>query len=84
MDDGSHLLTRHCTIPRSNKRQREDKVIHFNSIHVNPDIAGRKILLLDDVVTTGTTLSAIGQMLMEAGAAKVEAITLAETCCDRS
>jgi predicted amidophosphoribosyltransferase len=59
-------------------------VIHFNSIHVNPDIAGRKILLLDDVVTTGTTLSAIGQMLMEAGAAKVEAITLAETCCDRS
>lgn len=82
MGDVSHLVTRHRTIPRSHdrRRQRTDKEMHFNSILVDPDVAGRKILLLDDVVTTGTTISAIGEMLMNAGAAQVEAITLAETC----
>jgi hypothetical protein len=80
MGDGSDLVTRQIDIPRSNERQRHDKRWHFNSIQVDPEVAGRKILLLDDVVTTGTTLSAIGQMLMEEGAATVSAITLAETC----
>ena len=80
MDDGSHLVTRQLTIPDSNERQRSDKRWHLNSIHVGPEVAGRKIILIDDVVTTGTTLSAIGQLLMDAGVATVEAITLAETC----
>ena len=44
-----------------------------------PDIAGRKLLLLDDVMTTGATLNALAACLLSGGAASVSAIVLART-----
>lgn len=41
------------------------------------DVAGRSILLVDDIVTTGSTLSECAQVLLEAGAEQVFCVTLA-------
>jgi len=43
---------------------------------VNP-LAGRWVVLIDDVVTTGATLSACAEPLLAAGAIGVSAITVA-------
>ncbi len=47
-----------------------------NAFHVNERLDGLRILLLDDVFTTGATLSDAARALKEAGAACVLAITV--------
>ena len=42
-------------------------------------VKGKKIILIDDVVTTGTTVNTIAKMLKKAGAADVFVITIAKT-----
>ncbi|HEU4684203.1 MAG TPA: ComF family protein [Nitrospira sp.] len=42
-------------------------------------VAGRRVLLVDDVFTTGTTLNECARALSDAGAESVEALTLART-----
>lgn len=42
------------------------------------DVAGRRVLLADDVVTSGATLSECARTLLEAGAAEVWCVTLAQ------
>lgn len=42
-------------------------------------IAGKRILLIDDIITTGSTLSECSKVLMEAGAAQVVCVTLAKS-----
>ncbi|MBR5521251.1 MAG: ComF family protein [Oscillospiraceae bacterium] len=49
------------------------KVNLINAYAVNGDVTGRKILIIDDVITTGNTLSAITTELKIAGADKVYA-----------
>ena len=43
------------------------------------EIAGREILLVDDVFTTGTTVSECARVLRRAGASKVCVATVART-----
>lgn len=42
-------------------------------------IEGKHLLIIDDVVTTGATLQALGQTLKKSGAKTVRALTLAQT-----
>jgi ComF family protein len=44
-----------------------------------PRIAGRRVLLIDDVMTTGATAEACAQALFQAGASAVDVLTLART-----
>lgn len=43
----------------------------------SPDVAGREVLLVDDVLTTGSTARAAAHALREAGATRVEVLTIA-------
>lgn len=43
----------------------------------NADVHGKDLLLVDDVLTTGSTLDECARMLLEAGAQSVRALTVA-------
>ena len=43
------------------------------------DIVGKRLLIVDDVTTTGSTLSALAEILTDAGAAEVSAAVFAKT-----
>ncbi|XEH07222.1 hypothetical protein NMD85_00905 [Edwardsiella tarda] len=45
----------------------------------HPALTGRRVLLVDDVVTTGSTLSEISQRLIAQGVMSVEVICLCRT-----
>lgn len=50
---------------------------HFATHIPPPDIAGRRILLVDDVITTGSTVAAAAEVLKQLGAIEVTAVALA-------
>jgi ComF family protein len=56
---------------------RRQNVQHAFAVRAPRAVAGRRLLLVDDVFTTGATLNACARTLREAGAAAVGALTLA-------
>lgn len=58
-------------------RARRDSVAHAFVVRCPELIAGRKVLLVDDVFTTGATVSACAAALKAAGAKEVLVLTLA-------
>ena len=61
----------------NNQRQRNLAGAFAVSLRQKQRIEGRNVLLVDDVITTGTTLNACARMLKRAGAARVDALALA-------
>jgi ComF family protein len=73
------LFRSHRTQPQTGLK-RKDRIRNIkNAFSVNPKaaIAGKKVLLVDDVYTTGATLDECARVLLEAGAERVDAVTLA-------
>lgn len=48
-----------------------------------PDVCGRRIFLVDDVLTTGTTVSECGRALLAAGALEIRVVTVARVAENR-
>jgi len=57
--------------------QRAENVRGAFALKPGADVAGRRVLLVDDVLTTGATIEACTRVLKRAGAAEVDVLTLA-------
>ena len=61
------------TVSAKSAPQWEIRESNQSAYRVNVDVTGRTVLVVDDLVSTGTTLSVIAELLRDAGAAKVGA-----------
>lgn len=76
---GALVKTMHTTPQMSLARARRLTNVQ-NAFRAVPElVSGRHILLVDDIVTTGSTLDACAKALLDAGAGRVSALCLAHT-----
>lgn len=76
------LLERRRATPsqgRSGRADRQRNVRGAFALKRGRGVAGRRVLLIDDVLTTGATVSECARTLLEAGATAVDVLTLART-----
>ena len=76
----NHVLSRTrdtSTQTELNAREREQNVAGAFSVDKEAWVKGRRLLLVDDVMTTGATLNACAHALKAAGTADVQALTVA-------
>lgn len=77
----SWLLRRRYTALQTglDRQQREANVKNAFVLKKGVQVDGRRILLVDDVLTTGATAQACARVLKQSGAARVDLLTLART-----
>lgn len=76
------LLRRIRATPSQGHLSRAERARNVaGALAVDPKaaVSGRRVLLVDDVVTSGATLTEAARVLRAAGAARVDAITVART-----
>jgi len=66
------------SLPRARRLHNLAGVFAAHPLHA-PRLRGRRVLLVDDVTTTGATLQTAARALRQAGAAQVDALVLART-----
>jgi ComF family protein len=66
--------------PPQNKLDRKERMKNLKgAFEVKADVAGKRIVVVDDVFTTGSTINEIAKALIEAGAEEVRGITAARS-----
>jgi ComF family protein len=63
----------------TSKKERRENLKGAFSVNSRHPFGGRAICLVDDVVTTGSTLGACAEALLKSGAKRVAAVTVART-----
>jgi ComF family protein len=75
------IIRRRATVPQEGMDRGARAANQSGAFAVAPrhaaTVAGRTVLVIDDVLTSGATLSACADCLKEAGAARVDVLTLA-------
>ncbi|MCK4635331.1 MAG: ComF family protein [Candidatus Moranbacteria bacterium] len=74
------LIRKNNTIPQVKMKNRKQRLENLNDAFCveNPEIIkNKKILLIDDIITTGTTLSVCAKILKQVGAEEVRALVIA-------
>ena len=61
------------------KKERKENLIGAFEIINKEDILGKKIILIDDVITTGATLREAKKMLKLSGVLQINTLTIART-----
>ena len=79
--DYSSLIRKQNTIPQVQLTgvARRRNLRQAFAVKYPQNIKGKKVVLIDDVETTGSTLNECAKVLKKAGAAKIYALTLART-----
>ncbi|SCZ80556.1 ComF family protein [Acidaminobacter hydrogenoformans] len=80
LDNLSKALVRIKDTPRMKKLNRENRSQALKgcfSVKWPLEVTGRSVLLIDDIMTTGSTLEVCAQSLLEAGASEVWTMTFA-------
>lgn len=80
-DNAAQALVRHTKIAKLAGGGDRDPQVHLESIYVpNPAlVAGKRVVLIDDVTTSGGSFSACKQLLLGAGANEVRCVALGHT-----
>jgi len=76
-----HRTRRTSTQTRKNRAERWENVATVFELGPAASVAGQRVLLVDDVLTTGATLEACGAVVLAGGAASISIATIA--CADR-
>ncbi len=77
----SLMHRRRATVPQSLLTGKERRSNLKNIFHLTDasGVAGKRVLLVDDVFTTGSTVDECSRILRSAGAARIEVFTLARS-----
>lgn len=76
-----HCLERHRATGSQtlkNRYERYENMLETFALRDPDTVAGKHVLLADDVLTTGATMEACAGVLLAGGAAKVSAVTIAK------
>jgi predicted amidophosphoribosyltransferase len=79
--DGTKILKRTSTIQKLAHGGNRSYNIQYQTIEVTADVKNKIILLIDDVKTTGNSMIAAKNKLLQAGAKQVYTLALAHTIC---